>query len=132
LLETDGTVVNDLLAPLIKQKYVAIILPYVTKLKNEALSKILAPGFRLAENGEKVSGFSHGGVTPFGSLTPLPVIISRQTASENYIWLGGGLVDTKLRIFVKQLLQVGGSGVEGYKPVVADVAQPRVGDDADI
>lgn len=132
LLETDGTVVNDLSAPLIKQKYVAIILPYVTKLKNEALSKILAPGFRLAENGEKVSGFSHGGVTPFGSLTPLPVIISRQTASENYIWLGGGLVDTKLRIFVKQLLQVGGSGVEGYKPVVADVAQPRVGDDTDI
>jgi len=131
LLETDGTVVNDLSAPLIKQKYVAIILPYSTKLKMDTIAKILAPGFRLAADGEKVSGFSHGGVTPFGSLTSLPVVVSRQTAAEESIWLGGGVVDTKLRVFVKQLLQVGGSGVEGYKPIVADVAQPRINGEGD-
>ena len=131
LLETDGTVVNDLSAPLNKQKYVAIILPYLTKLKMDTIAKILAPGFRLAADGEKVSGFSHGGVTPFGSLTSLPVVVSRQAAAEEYIWLGGGVVDTKLRVLVKQLLQVGGSGVEGYKPIVADVAQPRINGEVD-
>jgi uncharacterized SAM-binding protein YcdF (DUF218 family)/prolyl-tRNA editing enzyme YbaK/EbsC (Cys-tRNA(Pro) deacylase) len=129
LLETDGTIINDLTAPLLSQKYVGIILPYSTKLKMETLTKLIAPNCRLAINGEKVSGFNHGGITPYGSHTPFPVLVSRQTAQEDYIWLGGGLVDVKLKVFCKQLLSQGGSGVQNYKPLVADVAEARIAGD---
>ena len=35
-------------------------------------------------------------------------------------------MDVKLKVFCKQLLSPGGSGVQNYKPLVADVAEARI------
>ena len=118
-------------APLLAQRLVAVVLPYNTRLRHEALAKLLASGVRMAAEGAAASGFTFGGVTPLGSLTPLFVVVARQAAREAYIWLGGGDPDLKLRVFTRQLLRPGGSGVSGHTPLVLDIAEQRDEGDAE-
>ncbi len=62
------------------------------------------------EDSDRLSGYLHNAVTPFGMTTPVPVLITRQVAElpatqpgAPYVWLGGGEVNLKLRLPVVQL-----------------------------
>jgi len=59
---------------------------------------------------DRLSGYKHNAVTPFGMTSPVPVLITRQVAelpkvqpAAPYVWLGGGEVNLKLRLPVVQL-----------------------------
>ena len=71
--------------------------------------------YRLAEDCKALTGFSHGGVTPVGCLTPLPVILdSRIAALPGMFFIGAGDVDLKLSMTVVDFRRA-------YQPIVADV-----------
>lgn len=125
-------------------RYVLVVLQYLARLDGAKLARALvrawsahtgaAPGTpapRLLENAnfvvapedvsDRVTGFLHNAVTPFGmaiddpsdaSLAPfrsLPIVIAEPITALrpplNFIWLGGGEVDVKLRLYVPQLLR---------------------------
>lgn len=119
-----GTVVGDPGAPLPTQKYLAVILQYTSKIKLSVLEKLVAEGgggkLGLAEEGREVTGFGFNGVTPVGSLTPLPIIVAKQVVDcgHPFIWLGGGEEDVKARVFLGPLL-----GTAGVR--VLDVSEGR-------
>ncbi|KAH7827265.1 putative Serine/threonine-protein phosphatase 6 regulatory ankyrin repeat subunit C [Monocercomonoides exilis] len=79
----------------------------------------VAPGIE----SEQLTGFLHNGVSPFGTLTSIPVIIDKGIASLKpaFFYFGGGDIDTKLGCSVEEFLQKTGARV-------ADVANPRDGD----
>jgi prolyl-tRNA editing enzyme YbaK/EbsC (Cys-tRNA(Pro) deacylase) len=151
-------VVDDLSAPLSMQRYVAVVVQYTSKLDLEALAKAVGtPRYVLAPSdaATKLTGFGHGGMTPFGTLSHIPVVIAKAIISSLpppcYIWLGGGDVDVKARVFLSQVMQEGkvaasqggggrgvggGGGVSGgkvsdYVPAVIACTVPREGDDFD-
>jgi prolyl-tRNA editing enzyme YbaK/EbsC (Cys-tRNA(Pro) deacylase) len=148
-----ATVVGDLSQPLSRQKYVAVLVPYAYRLRLDALAKFVGGGasLKLADGADALTGFGFNGMTPVGSRTPIPLVVSRpvllggSAASPSpspfpCVWLGGGDVDLKLRLFVRQLLRPGAlaaaMGAEGpaasaYVPSVADCAEPRDGGDSD-
>lgn len=76
----------------------------------------------LAENGTELSGFSHNAVTPYGMLTPVPIVVSESAASQPLLWLGGGAVDVKLRLAPGQLLAT-------LNATVAPCTTPRAADE---
>ena len=131
VFETDGAMSGDAAAPLAAQRFVAVVLPYVTRLRADLLARHVAGGARLAAGGEALTGFGHGGVVSLGSRTPLAVVVAKQAAAQRFIWLGGGETDLKLRLFVRQLLSRGGGGVPGAAPVVLDIAEDSGGGDED-
>ena len=58
-----------------------------------------------SEDNDKVTGYKHNSVTPFGLLdTSVPVILSKaiveQVKNPAFIWMGGGHVDLKLGMAV--------------------------------
>jgi prolyl-tRNA editing enzyme YbaK/EbsC (Cys-tRNA(Pro) deacylase) len=136
-------------APLGSQRYVAVVLQYVTRLDMPALERLLrrsagAGGdvkLRQAADAPAFTGFMFNAVTPWGSCAPLPVVVTKQVAAlasvpppahlHPYVWLGGGAEDVKLRLFLPQLLRSGSGGGGGVASVtVLDVAVPRgAGDD---
>jgi prolyl-tRNA editing enzyme YbaK/EbsC (Cys-tRNA(Pro) deacylase) len=75
--------------------------------------------FRLAADGEAVTGFSHNAVVPFGLKTPMPIILSKEITNlaPAHFWLGGGHVDCKLRLDTEEFL-------EKFEPFVADITVP--------
>jgi prolyl-tRNA editing enzyme YbaK/EbsC (Cys-tRNA(Pro) deacylase) len=127
-------------------RYILVVLQYVTKLDTEALAKALraqstgdsgASSFKLnvapAEASDELSGFVHNAITPFGMSHTVPVVVSRSIADRSgFIWLGGGEVDFKLRIPVKQLLKPGvlAPGIASG-PVVLDCTPRREAGDED-
>jgi hypothetical protein len=62
------------------------------------------------------------------SLQPLQVLLSSnlQQLSPQYVWLGGGEVDLKLRIPVKQLVLLLGS-----RPIACTIPRGNDNDDSD-
>jgi hypothetical protein len=199
-LAPGATVVDDLSAPLYRQRYVAVVLQYVTKLKMDAVARFLVasssssssssssaassvgpPPEETAANtrappppppplsaakvamapkeaADALTGFPFNAVTPFGAKKAIPLILSKHVAKMPFIWLGGGEVDVKLRVFVKTLLQpdacapalAGGFGGAGagagagagsdawlrkanalYVPAVLDCVEPREGEGDD-
>ncbi|CAM9294993.1 unnamed protein product, partial [Hapterophycus canaliculatus] len=81
--------------------------------------------------GLSLSGFPHNGVTVFGGLTPMPVILSEAVLGlrPSFVWMGGGHPLLKLGVSARDL-------VTKLSAVVADISIPRDGgfaaaDDAD-
>jgi prolyl-tRNA editing enzyme YbaK/EbsC (Cys-tRNA(Pro) deacylase) len=104
-----GMVVGDPLAPLPAQRYIAVVLQYTHKLSLAALCKAAGgASLALAKDGAALTGFAHNGVSPFGSLTHLPIVVSRGAVDCGHpaIFLGGGHKDVKARVFVGPLLKL--------------------------
>lgn len=72
--------------------------------------------YRLSESAEALTGYSHGGVTPVGSTSPLPVVLSHHVAALRLFYLGAGDVLLKLSLPVADFMRV-------YQPVVLDVTE---------
>lgn len=65
--------------------------------------------FRMAkeDDSDRVTGFVHNSVTPFGLLEPsVPIVLSKAVMDVNpaFIWMGGGHVNLKLGMAVGQLV----------------------------
>eukprot|EP00903_Cladosiphon_okamuranus_P013290 g12389.t1 len=77
------------------------------------------------EVGLSLSGFPHNGVTVFGGLTPMPIILSDAVLSLRpaFVWMGSGHPLLKLGLSVKDLVTKLGA-------VVADISIPRDADAA--
>eukprot|EP01138_Halocafeteria_seosinensis_P007326 gb/GECG01007490.1/.p1 GENE.gb/GECG01007490.1/~~gb/GECG01007490.1/.p1 ORF type:complete len:248 (+),score=29.91 gb/GECG01007490.1/:1-744(+) len=110
----------------LKSRYFAVLLQYCTKLETERLSKQLralaletydqeqAPPYKLKmadqQDSYRLTGYGFNAVTPFGTTYGLPLIVSRNIEAMRarnmfrFVWLGGGDVDLKLRMFMNQLL----------------------------
>lgn len=98
-------------------RYLAVVVPYIHKLDMEALARFLRasgtatepPPVKLvhAENGDSLAGFPFNGVTVFGGKLPMPIVVCKVLLEgpTPYIWLGGGEVDLKLRVPVRQLIR---------------------------
>jgi prolyl-tRNA editing enzyme YbaK/EbsC (Cys-tRNA(Pro) deacylase) len=56
---------------------------------------------------DSLSGFEHNAVTPIGMATPVPVLLSDKlkTLPDAQMWMGGGEVDLKLRLDVKEFAE---------------------------
>lgn len=92
-----------------------LVKPHVLPAGAQASAKALASAkfnFAVAQpaDSDRLSGYLHNAVTPFGMTTPVPVLITRQVAElpkvqpfAPYVWLGGGEVNLKLRLPVVQL-----------------------------
>ena len=85
---------------------------------NEAIGKKKF-NFRLAADGQAVTGFEHNSVVPFGLATPMPIILSSDIAALQpaHFWMGGGHVDCKLRLDTAEFIKV-------FNPFVADITVP--------
>lgn len=116
-------------------KYVLVILQYTATLDNKLLatalrsqrpvsSRLDATNFVLrvasSEDNERLTGFKHNAVSPFGLLRPedVTVVLAEATRKHHFIWMGGGHPDLKLGMAVSDL-------VKGLDVIVADVSQPR-------
>lgn len=134
----DATFIVD--KPLGQQRFIAIVIQYNSKLDAPALERALKLShggdsdlkLRAAGDAPDFTGFQFNAVTPFGSKRPLPIVVTKPIATlpaPAFVWLGGGAVDVKLRMFVPQLLRR--DPVTGVTPVVLDVAVPRDADEED-
>ncbi|KAA6389716.1 MAG: putative Rho guanine nucleotide exchange factor [Streblomastix strix] len=81
--------------------------------------------FRVAssQEAEKLLGFTHGAVCPFGikGSENIPIILDSAIVNNlipSYFYMGGGNVDTKLRMSVTEFIQK-------TNPIIADVSSPR-------
>jgi prolyl-tRNA editing enzyme YbaK/EbsC (Cys-tRNA(Pro) deacylase) len=132
--------VGDPSLPLGQQRFIAVVLQYVTRLDTAALERALRahgavgePRLRQAPDAVALTGFGFGAITPVGSVTPLPVVVAKPIAClppPSYVWLGGGEVDIKLRMFTAQLLRPGGCS-PGFTAVVLDCVEARDGEDGE-
>lgn len=84
--------------------------------KNEGLGKKKF-GFRLAnpEVSAELTGFGYNAVVPFGTKTPIPIILSQKITELQpaFFWMGGGHEDCKVRVDTEEFLRV-------LKPFVAN------------
>uniref|UniRef100_A0A7S2DTW2 YbaK/aminoacyl-tRNA synthetase-associated domain-containing protein n=1 Tax=Haptolina brevifila TaxID=156173 RepID=A0A7S2DTW2_9EUKA len=120
-------------------KYVMFVLQYANgKLNKEKMHDVIRSmeGSKAAakkqysirmvsqEVSNKLSGFPHNAVTPFGMATPIPVLLSERIRAlpEGRVWLGGGEVDLKLRLDVAELVAKFESPA-GVAPIFADVTE---------
>lgn len=64
--------------------------------------------------------FRHNAVCPFGLMNAIPVVISEAclTVRPRYLYMGGGAVNTKLGLALDDF-------VDAFKPIIADVSEPR-------
>ncbi|KAJ8901177.1 hypothetical protein NDN08_007027 [Rhodosorus marinus] len=63
--------------------------------------------FRLADDVEKLTGFTHNSVTPLGSKTSIPILLSDNILNLKpaHFWLGAGETDLKWCIDIDQFRQ---------------------------
>lgn len=122
---------TDAGAPLWAQRYLAVVVQYTARLDLAALQRALitsaggaacpTPVLSLAPGAEELTGFATGGMAPFGSRTSLPLIVARAALEGDAgpcLWLGGGEVALKLRVFKSQLRAA-------PRVVVLPVSSPR-------
>lgn len=76
----------------------------------------------LFQVGLSLSGFPHNGVTVFGGLTPMPIILSEAVLSlrPSFVWMGAGHPLLKLGVSSTDLVSKLGA-------IVADISIPRDG-----
>ncbi|KAG5189654.1 YbaK/aminoacyl-tRNA synthetase-associated domain-containing protein [Tribonema minus] len=113
--------------------YMMVIVQYLAKINLKLLQEVgnaLLAGrqgqkrlsFALApdEEGLALTGFPHNGVSPFGSLCRVPMVLSSAIAElpEQFLWMGGGHTDLKIGVSVQDL-------VRALNAHVADVSEPR-------
>ena len=128
--------VNDDCSDRNNAKYYAAVFQYVTKFDAEKLMKYVRSlnegvgkkkfNFRLASEGEKVTGFVPNAVVPFGMKTDMPIIMSEDILklAPRYFWLGGGHVDCKVRVDTDEFIRV-------LNPHVAPIAVPYTPEELD-
>jgi prolyl-tRNA editing enzyme YbaK/EbsC (Cys-tRNA(Pro) deacylase) len=115
-------------------KYYAVVVQYQRRLHNEKLIKLVRGlknnavsaklfNFRLCpeERSGALSGFGHNAVTPVGMRVKLPLILSHRVLELDatrfdggVFWLGGGEVDVKWQVPVRDFARV-------FQPIVGDV-----------
>jgi prolyl-tRNA editing enzyme YbaK/EbsC (Cys-tRNA(Pro) deacylase) len=110
-------------------RYYVVVFPYTERFDSEKLMKYVRSlnesvgkkkfNFRLAAEGETLSGYSNNAIPPFGLKTDIPVILASKLAelSPAYFWAGGGHVDCKVRLDFQEAL-------DQMKAQVADVTNP--------
>lgn len=111
--------------------YYLVVVQYVAKMNCQQIYHVirdLAKGpkkgfhFRVAghEDAEKLTGFVHGAVSPFGLKTNIPIILdSRITQlTPRYFYSGGGDVRTKVGCLTEEF-------IEKMNPIIAEVTIPR-------
>ncbi|KAL7461889.1 hypothetical protein ACHAXS_002296 [Conticribra weissflogii] len=122
-------------------KYYLIIVQYVETINTKKLSTELRslrpPGpsrldpnyfsdMRLApeEDSNRLTGFAHNGVSPFGLLEgeKIPIVVCKSILGvrPQFIWMGGGDKDWKLGMAVGEFVKAVGA-------IVLDVSEPRLG-----
>lgn len=116
-------------------KYYMIIVQYTAVTNNEKLinafrkmtqektGKPIARkkiNFRLVPEdvSAKLSGFGHNAVSPLGMVSKIPIVLTHEALKLEYMWLGGGHVDLKMRVNVKDF-------VDHFKPLIIDFTNPR-------
>ena len=117
--------------------YYCIILQYEHKLNTDKLRDLLCflditnrgtseerikkkPHFQLAPSdvNERITGFQHNAVCPFGLMTAMPIILTKSCASQPVIWIGGGQVDIKLMVSTSEFTRA-------ICTYVADISEAR-------
>ncbi|CAM6118219.1 unnamed protein product [Calypogeia fissa] len=102
-------------------KYYVIVVQYTARLNAEKVRQFVYSlnngkipkkrfNLRLApeEESNRLTGFEHNAVTPFGMRTNIPVILSDAIVKLNpaFFWLGGGEVDLKLGIRTEEFVKM--------------------------
>eukprot|EP01092_Planopodium_desertum_P013598 TRINITY_DN6639_c0_g1_i1.p1 TRINITY_DN6639_c0_g1~~TRINITY_DN6639_c0_g1_i1.p1 ORF type:complete len:110 (-),score=4.40 TRINITY_DN6639_c0_g1_i1:32-361(-) len=69
--------------------------------------------FRLAKPADnaRLTGYEHNAVTPIGLKSEVPIILSDKILKNDTMWLGGGEVDLKWNVNVRQFVEKLGSFV---------------------
>jgi prolyl-tRNA editing enzyme YbaK/EbsC (Cys-tRNA(Pro) deacylase) len=107
----------------VNSRWYLVLVQYTARLSQQKLEKFLhqrnneggrkvgkkAFHMRLAkeEDSERLTGYEHGAVTPFGTAERVPVLVSREMetlAPGGEFWLGGGEVDLKMRVSYDELV----------------------------
>jgi Cys-tRNA(Pro)/Cys-tRNA(Cys) deacylase len=60
---------------------------------------------------ERLSGYKVGGISPFGQMRVLPVVIEESAAGEPYVFINGGQRGLQLRLLPQDAAQVLGAKV---------------------
>ena len=97
-------------------RFYAVIVPYVgPKLSTSKLAKAIRAlnpdlsgklfHMHMARNevAAELTGFLFNGMTPFSSKTKIPVVLCKEVAAMDYIYLGAGEPDLKLGVSTKEL-----------------------------
>lgn len=112
-------------------RYYMIVYQYVNRFDSELVMRLIRDlntglgkrqfNFRLAdpEKSKELTGFDHGAVAPFGTKTPIPVILCSRAAEVTpaHLWMGGGHVDCKCRVDLAEFM-------ERLDPIVASISVP--------
>lgn len=116
-------------------KYVLVIVQYAASLDVRKLVnaiRALRPvkqrlddsqfDFRIAseEDNDRITGYTHNSVTPFGLLEPVQVVLTHEVVPLKFFWMGGGHVHVKVGVAVSDFCK-------SLSPIVADISQPRTG-----
>jgi len=98
------------------KKYAACIALATTRLDVNRRVKALVAGGRLsfanAEEMKTLTGMEVGGVTPFGLPADLPLWVDARIAKLDWIILGGGSRDWKIKISPEVFAKIGGEFVQ--------------------
>lgn len=114
--------VEDVTGDPTNSEFYMVIVQYQAKLDTELLVDLiysLRPPerrlprkrfhFRLANeaDNDRLSGFTHNAISPFGMLENIPIVICKNVVDvqPSYIFMGGGKVDLKLGISVADFLR---------------------------
>lgn len=106
-----------------------MIKQYVAKLHKESMAKVVQSlnssnlgkknfNFRLApeEVNDQLSGFEHNAVTPIGMKVKIPIILDKRITELDFIWLGGGELDVKWGVPVKEFIRA-------FNPFIGEVSK---------
>jgi len=104
-------------------RYYCVVVQYEAKIDLELVTKLIIslrePGkdrlnkkkfnFQLAPEdvSDKLTGFIHNGVSPFGMKTPLPIIVCERCVQvePSVLWMGGGHPNLKLCLSISDFLK---------------------------
>lgn len=116
-------------------KFVLVVVQYAATLDVKKLSTAIRArrpvssrlddsqfDFRIAssEDNDRITGYTHNSVTPFGLQLPVPILIAQDVVKERFFWMGGGHIHLKLGMSVHDFC-------EALNPIIADISQPRIG-----
>lgn len=119
--------------PKTNPQFVLVVIQYASTFSNKKLGtaiRSLRPlhnridmsrfDFRIAssDDNDRLTGYKHNSVTPFGLLTDIPIVLTKEIVSRKYFWMGGGHVDLKLRVATSEF-------IEKIQPTIADISDPR-------
>ena len=117
-------------------RFVLVILQYAATLDNKKLTNVirrLMPvaermdeskyDFRIAsaEDNDRITGYKHNSVTPFGLQEPVRIVLSENLVKLRFFWMGGGHVHLKLGMATSEFC-------EAVNPIIGDISNPRIGE----